>query len=185
MKILSYKKTFDYNYYRKNKNIYYLYIHTYKDRLLYIGKGNGGRASDFNRRKSNYKEYIDLVGEQNIKCYIIEESFDEKHILELEQELHEQILNKGYDIFSRPNKGKYGYNSGKNNPRYGKGDNVLGKNNPNAKAVNQFDMEGNLIATFDTIKQASETLGVHRQKIRRCCIGEIKYLNGYKFEYLK
>lgn len=185
MKKINSTKVFDYKYYKSNKNIYYLYIHKYKNRLLYIGKGNGGRASDFNRRKSCYKEYINSVGEQNIKIYIIEESSNEQYILQLEQELHEQVLSKGYDIFSKPNKGKYGYSSGKNNPRYGKGYTMLGKNNPNAKAVNQLDMKGNFISRFDTINQASEKLGLDRHKIRKCCIGEKEFINGYKFEYAK
>lgn len=63
--------------YRNNKGLYYVYMHVYKDKVLYIGKGSIYRASNFSVRSKEYKEYIEKIGKENIEIYIIEESFDE------------------------------------------------------------------------------------------------------------
>ena len=44
--------------YRNNKGLYYVYMHVYKDKVLYIGKGSIYRASNFSVRSKEYKEYI-------------------------------------------------------------------------------------------------------------------------------
>ena len=52
--------------------------------------------------------------------------------------------------------------------------------NPNAKSVDQFDLQMNYIQTFSTIKQAAEFIGVKStSNIISCCRGRIKHCGGY------
>ena len=56
-------------------------------------------------------------------------------------------------------------------------------NNPNAKAVNQYDKNMNFIKTFYTIKEASESVGVQPQTIHACLRGKLKTAGGYVWKY--
>ena len=80
---------------------------------LYIGKGSKSRARDFANRSNIYKRYIESIGKENIKAYIIEESYDEELIINLETLAHDIILSKGYKLFSKPKDGTYGCLKGK------------------------------------------------------------------------
>lgn len=75
---------------------------------LYIGKGSRARARDFANRNSSYKKYITNVGKENIKSYIIGESFDEELMIQLEILVHELLLGEGHKLFSKPQSGVYG-----------------------------------------------------------------------------
>ena len=87
--------------------------------------------------------------------------------------------------------------SGENHPMYGKhhseetrnewskkrrGKNLYG-DNPNAKAVIQYDKNMNYIRKFSTIKEASEDAKCSSQNISSCCAGRIKSCGGYKWRY--
>jgi hypothetical protein len=55
-----------------------------------------------------------------------------------------------------------------------------GKISPIRRKVYQFDLEGNFIQEFESIKKASDVLNINASGIRVCCIGEIgKYKNFY------
>ena len=58
-----------------------------------------------------------------------------------------------------------------------------GKNNPRAKKVAQYDLNGNLIKIWDYIKQASDELGFSRQSINNCC--KFWEINCNKEEWFK
>ena len=51
------------------------------------------------------------------------------------------------------------------------------------KKINQFDSNGNFIRTWDSIKQAGETLKIHRGNRSWCCKGKYKSTKGYIFKY--
>lgn len=48
----------------------------------------------------------------------------------------------------------------------------------------QKDAFGNIIAVYDSIKDASEKTGFFQQNIQACCAGKLKRCHGYSFEYL-
>ena len=58
-----------------------------------------------------------------------------------------------------------------------------GENNPKAKKVNQYDLDGNLIKTWNTMKLAGETLGIPPQNISRCCRTGKGTAGGFKWSY--
>lgn len=51
------------------------------------------------------------------------------------------------------------------------------------KPVDQFDINGNYIKTYDSIKQAAVETNVNRDSIYGCCIGKYKQGGGYKWKY--
>lgn len=48
-----------------------------------------------------------------------------------------------------------------------------------SKGYLQYDTEGNLIAEFDTAKQAQESTGIYYTSIKACCIGRYHTAGGY------
>lgn len=58
-----------------------------------------------------------------------------------------------------------------------------GDKNPNAKKVVQISKDGECIATFKTVKEASETAKTNQGHIGSCCTGKRKTTGGYKWMY--
>ena len=63
------------------------------------------------------------------------------------------------------------------NARYGKGS--LARNNK----VIQYDMAGNALKIWDSMKEASETLGLKYQGISRCCRMQTKSCGGFMWSF--
>lgn len=51
------------------------------------------------------------------------------------------------------------------------------------KKILQFDLSGKLIREWESIKEASETLGVNRSNIGACCRNERRKAGGYTWAY--
>lgn len=51
--------------------------------------------------------------------------------------------------------------------------------------VVQYDLNNNLIAVFNSQREASEKTGVCRSSITRCCTNKRKTAGGYKWKYLE
>ena len=51
--------------------------------------------------------------------------------------------------------------------------------------VAQYDLNDNLIAVFDSQREASEQTGTCRSSITRCCTGQRKTAGGFKWKYLE
>ncbi|MGL5328919.1 MAG: NUMOD3 domain-containing DNA-binding protein [Peptostreptococcaceae bacterium] len=182
--------------------LYYVYIHIYDNKIIYVGKGSRGRARDFANRSSTYKEYIEKVGKKNISSYIIEESFDENLMIDLEMHIHELLLDKGYELFSKPNLGKYGClkgrifseetkvklsraRTGKNHSQDSKnkiGDARRGNQSNLRKSIVQLALDNTFIEKHDNIRKLDE-LGFHNSAIVMCCKGQRNKHKGYKWMY--
>jgi len=52
-----------------------------------------------------------------------------------------------------------------------------------SKSVKQLSLDGDLIAVFDSMKQAGETLGIFKQGISLCCKGKQKTSGGFFWKY--
>jgi len=52
-----------------------------------------------------------------------------------------------------------------------------------SKIVYQYDLDGLLLATFRSAREASKQLDIGLSSITRCCRGERKQTSGYKFSY--
>lgn len=51
------------------------------------------------------------------------------------------------------------------------------------KSVNQYDLDGNFIATYATLKDAENITGIYYQNIRACCIGKYKRAGKYTWKF--
>ena len=58
-----------------------------------------------------------------------------------------------------------------------------GSNNPNAKTTLQYDMDGNLIASWGCAKLAAKALGICHTGITKCCRGERHSAGGFIWRY--
>ena len=67
------------------------------------------------------------------------------------------------------------------NLRYGTRGQRVNKNR--LKSVQQYDTEGNLIATFKSMSDAERETGIFRRSIRLCCQGKTKTAGGYRWRY--
>lgn len=57
------------------------------------------------------------------------------------------------------------------------------KNNKLSKKVEQYDLKGNLIKTFESANEAKRITGYSQGHISECCRNEIKQYNGYIWKY--
>lgn len=60
---------------------------------------------------------------------------------------------------------------------------ITGKLNKNSKKINQYDKEGNYIATYYGIAEAARILNGNANSISCCLRGRYKTACGYKWEY--
>lgn len=59
----------------------------------------------------------------------------------------------------------------------------MGKDHVQSKSVRQLDLNGNLIRTFESIKQVQRELGFNSFGIIKCCKKEKKYNTAYKYKW--
>ena len=64
-------------------------------------------------------------------------------------------------------------------------DNTCNKNpdKTTIRSVEQLDLNGNILAEFDNVSQASRKLGINRGSINQVCLGRQKTAGGYVFRY--
>lgn len=56
-----------------------------------------------------------------------------------------------------------------------------GKNHSGSRAIKQYDLQGNLIREWDTIKEAEQQLKIYQ--ISKCCRGKRKTAGGFIWKY--
>ena len=57
------------------------------------------------------------------------------------------------------------------------------KNQHKKRGVKQLDLDGNVIATFNSLKEAVKQTGTNYASLCLCCRGKVKLANGYHWEY--
>lgn len=62
---------------------------------------------------------------------------------------------------------------------------ISGANNPSARAIIQYDLEGNILNTFPYAKMAATQFNIDLSSIIKCCRGKHKTAGGYKWAYLE
>lgn len=102
-----------------------------------------------------------------------------KHGIKIDNRAHQLEWN----TISENRKHAYatGLNTGWTNSMTGK----FGKLHHNSKPVNQYDLEGNLVATFEGTRDAFRKTGILQISISRAARGVVKSAGGYKWEYHK
>lgn len=69
--------------------------------------------------------------------------------------------------------------SGEHNPMFG----VTSEKHPNSKKITQYTMDGSHIKQWNSIVDASKSLGLNRCCIKDCCRGRQKSAGGYLWKY--
>lgn len=83
---------------------------------------------------------------------------------------------------SQKQKGKIKpYMKGKNNYFYGK--RFIGGESPNARKIEQYDLNGNYIASYNCVNDAAEAVGVSHGAITMACSGKRAKIRGYIWKY--
>lgn len=57
------------------------------------------------------------------------------------------------------------------------------KTNKSIKVINQYDLNGNFIATYPSIREAARILSLDSSSITKACKGKVKTCGGFKFSY--
>lgn len=195
-------RLFKYKEYKDRYGLYYVYMHIYNNRVIYIGKGSGARGRDFANRSFEYKEYIKNIGKENIITYIIEESYDEELILHLEMLVHKLFLDKGLKLFSKPQFGEYGCLKGRSisketriklsksrngkkhtqETKYKIGNARRGSISTLRREIVQLTLDNTFIKEYDNIRELDK-LGFHNSAIVMCCRRKRNKHKGYKWMY--
>jgi hypothetical protein len=68
---------------------------------------------------------------------------------------------------------------GSKNPNFEK----FGRDNKSAKDVLQFDLDGNLIASYCSVTKASEINKINISSIGLCCKGQRNTAGGFRWKY--
>lgn len=55
----------------------------------------------------------------------------------------------------------------------------LNKKRSSSRVIYQYDLNGNLLKKFKTLKDAGKSIGVAAQSIQACCNGKSKQSGGY------
>lgn len=58
-----------------------------------------------------------------------------------------------------------------------------GEKHPKSKKVNQYDLQGNFIKTWDCIRSVERKLNINSQNISACCRGTRNRTGGYRWGY--
>lgn len=69
------------------------------------------------------------------------------------------------------------------NANFGTRKQRISEHNTNKQSVCQYDLQGNLIAIYDTIKQAAITTGIRKSGISNCCANRYSNSGGYIWRY--
>lgn len=69
--------------------------------------------------------------------------------------------------------------SGEKHPMFG----LYGKDNPTSKPILQYDLEGNLVAEWDCIKDAATHYNIYSSNISLVCNGKQKTYKGYVWKF--
>ncbi len=59
----------------------------------------------------------------------------------------------------------------------------IGNNNPRARKINQYDLNGKLIRTWNSFYDITNELNINRSDVWRCCTGKYKQSHNFIWRY--
>lgn len=170
-----------------------VYKHTSPSGKVYIGitsrkpeeRWANGRGYHHNKY---FQNAINKYGWNNIKHEILyteltKEEAEQKEI-ELIKFYDSTNRDIGYNISSGGNAAISSENTRKKISQALKGK-YKGCNSYSARKVNQYDLQGNLIKTWNCICEAGEKLNIDYTNIVKCCTYKILSAGGYQWRYIE
>lgn len=144
------------------------------------------------KHKSNQREYgfnISSGGESKAGTTISER---QKEIIRaanigkiVSEETREKLRKASKRTWANPSHAEHmrEINLGENNPQFGKKRTDEEKIMRGAKGVIQISIDGEVVAEFISLHEASEKTGVYRDGISKCCRGLLKQSGGFHWRY--
>ena len=188
-------------------NCWCVYIHTSPLGKKYVGitcqaPKDRWRNGNGYKHNSHFMRAIKKYGWDNFLHEIIADNLTERQAKDMEISLIERYNTTnqefGYNI-SAGGDGTVGVQHfGADNPFYGKTHSEQtkialsvnikktwenGALDALKRPVGQFNMEGDLIAEYESVKQAEEATGVGHSVICRVCSGKLNYTHGFTWAY--
>lgn len=164
----------DKNIYFKEKEPYYIYIHTCPNHYTYVGisqnpkqRWNNGEGYKSNK---DFYQTIQKYGWENIKHEIVAETYYRWIAQKIERTLITYFKRK-----------KKSFNESNIEMK------LLEEDKPKRKVkrIGQYNKDTEeLIKEFDSIREAREYTGISEQGIRSACLNRIKTSGGYMWKYL-
>ena len=179
----------------ENERKWTVYIHRSPSRKYYIGitsqqpeyrwkKGEGYKTNPY------FYKAINKYGWDNFEHIILKDNLTTKEAKELEIRLI---------AFFKSNNPEYGYNiTAGGDGSYGMiksketrekiSKSLTGRKNPmykHSSMVYQYDLDGNLLKSYQGTGEAERETGINKAGIVRCCNGKYKQAGGYIWKYEK
>ena len=153
------------NHKRKNKNGFYIQ----KRKVLKCGinKKTGYKMVSLSKNGKSKTKYIHKL--------VAETFLDNPNNYECINHKDENKLNNEIDNLEFCTK-KY-------NCRYGNRNKKIAEKL--SKKINQYDLEGNFIKTWDSSVQIERTININQRNVCLCCKGKRKTVGGYIWSYAK
>lgn len=79
----------------------------------------------------------------------------------------------------------HAYANGLQKPPKGKSNYQWSGDHKNCKSVNQYDLQGNFIATHKSLAIAGRSINRSQNRISECCNGQWEKAYGFKWEFVK
>ena len=187
------------------------YIYKIKNKIdnkIYIGqtiqdledrwKGHLKKNSNCRYLKSAFKKYGVDNFEFQLVCITFDNCLDDMEIKYIEH--YNCLAPNGYNLRLGGNSGKHNeetkrkigeavknrYKNGLVHPQLGKHPSEETRkklSEAKKRKVIQYDLDGNLLKTFDSIKEAAEYIGAEHSGIGHCCRGKNKTAKGFIWKY--
>lgn len=155
------------------------------------------QISNYGRIKSNYFGRTQLLKLHDIKGYLCVYLFDKNHnkqkwYVHRLVALHFLLNPNNLPEVNHKDENKQNNYVGnlewcdkKYNANYGSRNYKISLNNVSRRKVNQYDLNGNYIRTYDTIKEACELLGIRSSGISNCCANRLRTSGGFIWKYFE
>lgn len=162
------------NIYYKEKNPYYIYIHTCPNHYTYVGmskkpKQRWNNGEGYRTNKEFYQN-IQIFGWENITHEIVAETNYKWIAQKIERTLITHFKKK-----------KISFNESNIETKLLEEDSVTIK----PKRIGQYDKDtGKLIKEFNSTREAREYTGIPEYGIRATCLNKTKTSGGYLWKYL-
>ena len=135
--------------------------------------GNSNRHTDYTRNKIK-ENHADINGENNP---FYGKHHTEESINKIKNTLNGKFVKEKSPCYKRKHTPEEKAKMTGDRPS------VKGENNPRARKVNQYDLDGNFIRSYWGCIEVKELFGYDNSSIAKCCKGKVKTSYGYIWRY--
>lgn len=135
--------------------------------------GNSNKHTDYTKRKIK-ENHSDINGENNP---FYGKKHSEQTINKIKATLNGRFVKEKSPVYKRK------HTAEEINKMKGERLSVKGRNNPRARKINQYDLDGNFIRSYWGCIEVKELFGYDNSGVAKCCKGKVKISYGYIWRY--